>query len=252
MQKVTETLLEEKIRFKASELKSNFELILSQSHNYEAKGVWNSEMLFVCSLVSEIKPEHIIESGRARGQSTEVLARFLRGEIRFDSVELDSDTSDSRVAEARIKKLEPNMVNLHYGDSFVEIPKLIKQKGRRFLCIIDGPKGVAAIELMHCLLAHEKCLGVFMHDFSKNNPLRMYFHIRKFIQFTSEEEGFLEENKHLDSRCYTKNRKPYWKEKKGHLKSYGPTMIFIPKRENSEIKLSKPWRIILSLISKLV
>ena len=80
----------------------------------------------------------------------------------------------------------------------------------------------------------------------------MYFHIRKFIQFTSEEEGFLEENKHLDSRCYTKNRKPYWKEKKGHLKSYGPTMIFIPKRENSEIKLSKPWRIILSLISKLV
>ncbi len=44
---------------------------------FEERGILHSEMLAVCSICEELKTEVILESGRARGQSTLILAKYF-------------------------------------------------------------------------------------------------------------------------------------------------------------------------------
>lgn len=135
---------------------------------YEAKGVLSSEMLFMISCLSGKPLGRILESGRARGQSTLLLARALP-ETEIISIEFDPDSEDVSIANERLAGEEN--VTLLFGDARRELPRLVQEGDA---VIIDGPKMFRAIRLALSLLATKKVTHVFLHDVSKSTPERKF------------------------------------------------------------------------------
>src|SRR5205085_7197407 len=109
-------------------------------------GIWESEMFLFYAAVKPFAPKQILESGRARGKSTLILARCFP-ESRIISVEYDRQSENAPAAEAKLKN-ESN-VDLLYGDSREILPERL-QPGDAIL--IDGPKDFRALKLAVDLL----------------------------------------------------------------------------------------------------
>src|SRR6266566_2774039 len=122
-------------------------------------GIWESEMFLFYATVRPFAPKQILESGRARGKSTLVLAHCFP-EARIVSVEYDRQSENAAAAEAKLKSC-PN-VELLYGDSRKILPQRL-QIGDAVL--IDGPKDFRALKLAVDLLRTGKPSTVFIHDF---------------------------------------------------------------------------------------
>jgi hypothetical protein len=136
---------------------------------YERKGILNSEMYFLWLCAQAVQPRRILESGRARGQSTLILARcFPDAEI--ISVEYDPDSPDVPVAEARLRN-EAN-VKLLFGDATRMLPDLV-QSGD--IALIDGPKGFRGVRFALDLLAGGRVAQVFVHDTGPDTAERRFF-----------------------------------------------------------------------------
>jgi len=152
---------------------------------YEKKGILYSEMFFLYLASLDTKPERIIESGRARGQSTLILSRiFPRSQI--ISIEYDKISKDVEIAK---KRLAPcNNVKLLFGDASILLPKIL-QYGKNDIVLIDGPKGYKAIRLAIKALKYKNAKQIFIHDTS----------------FDTKERNFLEKN--LPSTIYSDNAK---------------------------------------------
>jgi hypothetical protein len=131
-------------------------------------GIWESEMFLFYAAVRPFAPKQILESGRARGKSTLILARCFPS-ARIVSVEYDRQSENAPVAEAKLKS-ESN-VDLLYGDSREILPARL-QKGDAVL--IDGPKDFRALKLAIDLLRTQKPCAVFIHDFPPNSPQRRF------------------------------------------------------------------------------
>ncbi len=131
-------------------------------------GIWESEMFLFYAAVKPFAPKQILESGRARGKSTLILARCFP-ESRIVSVEYERESDNAPAAEAKLKN-EPS-VELLYGDSWEILPKRL-QSGDAVL--IDGPKDFRALKLAIALLRTEKPCTVFIHDFPLNSPQRKF------------------------------------------------------------------------------
>jgi hypothetical protein len=131
-------------------------------------GIWESEMFLFYAAVKPFEPKQILESGRARGKSTLILARCFP-ESRIVSVEYDWQSENVPVAEAKLKP-ESN-VDLLYGDSREILPKRL-QEGDAVL--IDGPKDFRALKLAVDLLRTGKPSAVFVHDFPLGSPQRKF------------------------------------------------------------------------------
>src|SRR5205814_3386725 len=65
-------------------------------------GIWESEMFLFYAAVKPFAPEQILESGRARGKSTLILARCFP-ESRIVSVEYDRESENASAAEVKLK-----------------------------------------------------------------------------------------------------------------------------------------------------
>src|SRR6266513_6077270 len=126
-------------------------------------GIWESEMFLFYAAVKPFAPKQILESGRARGKSTLILARCFP-ESRIISVEYDQQSENAAAAEAKLKS-EPN-VDLLYGDSRTILPERL-QSGDAVL--IDGPKDFRALRLAIDLVHTGKPCAVFVHDFPLNS-----------------------------------------------------------------------------------
>lgn len=136
---------------------------------YERKGILNSEMFFLWLCAQAAPPKRILESGRARGQSTLILARcFPDAEIL--SVERHSHTPDAAVAAERLKN-EAN-VRLLFGDATRLLPALARPGD---LALIDGPKGLRGVRLALALLASRDLPMVFVHDTGPGTLGRLFF-----------------------------------------------------------------------------
>lgn len=135
---------------------------------YEAKGVLYSEMLFMLACLEGKDLSRILESGRARGQSTLLLARALP-KVQIVSIEYHAQSVDVPVAEARLRGL--GNVELLFGDARRLLPQLIVKDE---VIIIDGPKMFRAIRLALSLLATKKVSQVFLHDLSLDTPERKF------------------------------------------------------------------------------
>ena len=131
-------------------------------------GIWESEMLLFYTTVKPLGPKQILESGRARGKSTLILARCFP-ESRIVSVEYDRQSENATAAEMKLSN-ERN-VELLYGDSREILPQRL-QNGDAVL--IDGPKDFRALKLTVDLLRTGKPCIVFVHDFPLNSPPRKF------------------------------------------------------------------------------
>ena len=131
-------------------------------------GIWESEMLLFYAAIKPFVPKQILESGRARGKSTLILARCFP-EARIISVEYDRQSENAAAAEAKLKN-ESN-VDLLYGDSREILPNRL-EPGDAIL--IDGPKDFRALKLAVDLLHTGKPCAVFVHDFPPNSPQRKF------------------------------------------------------------------------------
>src|SRR6266699_3078309 len=96
-------------------------------------GIWESEMFLFYAAVKPFAPKQILESGRARGKSTLVLARCFP-DARIVSVEYDRQSENAAAAEAKLKLC--SNVELLYGDSREILPGRL-QPGDAVL--IDDP-----------------------------------------------------------------------------------------------------------------
>src|ERR1700730_975340 len=86
-------------------------------------GIWESELLLFYAAVQPFAPQQILESGRARGKSTLVLARCFP-EARIVSVEVDPHSQNAPVAEAKLKPYAN--VKLLVGDSRKLLPHYLQ------------------------------------------------------------------------------------------------------------------------------
>ncbi|HXY60888.1 MAG TPA: class I SAM-dependent methyltransferase, partial [Chthoniobacterales bacterium] len=131
-------------------------------------GIWESEMFLFYAAIKTFEPKQILESGRARGKSTLILARCFP-ESRIVSVEYERKSENALAAEQKLRK-EPN-IDLLYGDSREILPQKL-QTGDAVL--IDGPKDFRALKLAIELLRTQKPCAVFIHDFPPNSPQRRF------------------------------------------------------------------------------
>lgn len=134
----------------------------------EKRGVAHTEMFFVYALGASLKPRQILESGRARGQSTLVLSRCFP-DSRIVSVEMDESSSDAKFALERLSSLKN--VNLFFGDAREVLPAAM-QPGD--VVLIDGPKEFRAIKLALNLLRTGKPSLIFIHDFYAGSAERRF------------------------------------------------------------------------------
>lgn len=136
---------------------------------YERKGILNSEMFFLWLCAQSVKPTRVLESGRARGQSTLILARcFPDAEI--ISVEHDRNSPDVAVAAERLGN-EAN-VRLLFGDATRLLVDAAKPGD---IALIDGPKGFRGVRLALSLLGSGQLPLVFVHDTGPGSAERRFF-----------------------------------------------------------------------------
>jgi len=199
------------------------------SSKFEPKGIFHSEMLMVLALQHYYNIEHIIESGRARGQSTEMIARICQKyHLRFDSIEFDQDSPDVVVAEKRLKPFQL-FGALHYGDSFDILPNILTDN-KNTMIIIDGPKGVLGLKLGLSMLTHPNIKAVLFHDSHRDatdvRPI-LERHFQNQLLFSDDYE-WVEQFRSLDIDCwevekYNSGYFPY-KRKENKMRSYASTL----------------------------
>ena len=135
---------------------------------FEPYGIYHREMARILAVCRLLGIDMAIESGRARGQSTYVLAKYLgASRVETHSVEFSRD-AHATFAEDRLSIFGKNLI-LHYGNSFELIPRLLRSaQGRRIAILIDGPQGRRAIDLLsECTKASQEVRVGFIHDLQR-------------------------------------------------------------------------------------
>jgi len=196
--------------------------------DYEDKGILFSEMFFLLAAVGPGFSKRVLESGRARGQSTHVLGAMFP-DAKIISIEFDRDSPDAPIAEARLKPL--GNVELHYGDSR---KLLFDHLAPGSVAVIDGPKGFRAIRLAFQLLRTGKVKMVFIHDVYKGLATRRFLESRVPEAIYSDHEPYVQAYRKLDDRCWAyyaqepdARWKPHWFHGREQA-SYGATFACIP------------------------
>ncbi len=204
---------------------------------YEERGILHSEMLAVCGVCEALDVDVIIESGRCRGQSTLVLARYFeRSDCEIVSVELERD-ENADFAEARLASFAN--VELLFGDSGRVLPELIERfAGRRIALLIDGPKGIEALNLVHKAFAlSPDVAAAFVHDMRIDTPQRAAVAGYPFRAFHTDDEQYRRAFERLDDACLPAPGQEItmhtWRPfLKGHdaIPGYGPTLgVYLPR-----------------------
>jgi hypothetical protein len=156
------TLLDEAARL----LPRYRELIADLSH--EPKGIRRSELFFFYASVASLEPGRIVESGRARAQSTLVLSKLFP-QSAIVSLESDATSPDVEIATARLR--DCTNVECRFGDSLVLLPDLVEAGD---IVLIDGPKDFRALKLAFRLLRSGKPRAVFVHDLWLGSAARRF------------------------------------------------------------------------------
>jgi hypothetical protein len=212
-----------------------FQSIL-HSETYQPRGIFNSEALLLATVIKELDVKHIIESGRARGHSTNLLAKFFDdGELQITSIDFDKTSVDAQYSEQYLSQYKN--LTLLYGDSNQLITKNIRGD---CVVFIDGPKGDEAIQLAANLLDDKRVKAVAVHDLHKNTWHRNICEAVFSHYFFSDDVDYVERFKHLDDNCWEvlegTGEKPYQRYGKP-IASYASTLgIFF----NSEKPLVQP------------
>jgi hypothetical protein len=139
-----------------------------QETDYEDKGILYSEILFIAACLHNKNINRILESGRARGQGTLLLAKVFP-KTKIVSLEYDKDSDDVGVANKRLEGYKN--VKMDFGDSIKLLPKIAEFGD---VAIIDGPKMFVALRLAFKLLSANKVQHVFIHDLPPTDKCRQF------------------------------------------------------------------------------
>ena len=203
---------------------------------YEPRGILNSELPLIVAACRTAKIDVLVESGRARGQSTDVLSRYLAGAggLELYSLERKRD-ADAEYCEKRLAGRKG--LHLLYGDANFELPKLVRSlRGKRIAVLIDGPKGRAAVELMaECVAASNDVVLGFIHDmyrrrYGKPAPGRTACEALFPSAFYTEDEDYVALTRGADDAIWampSAGLSEPGKLKGGEIGSYGPTLAAI-------------------------
>jgi hypothetical protein len=162
---------------------------------YEEEGVLYSEMFFLSLCSSQFEPLRMLESGRGRGQSTELFAKLF-ADMPILSVELEGSSAAAEIAKKRLAPY-PN-VELLAGDAH----ELLHTKSKAGdIVLIDGPQGFKGLKLLLNLLATRKFELAFIHDIAVGTPERAF--LEKHLPSTvySDDPQFAEVCHDLDDRA---------------------------------------------------
>lgn len=131
---------------------------------YEHRGILHSEMALIIEVCRRLDIQVVIESGRARAQSTTMLAKYLP-DVEIHSIE-GRNGPDQIFGIERVAHLA-NVV-LHQGDGSLLLPRLCEAAApHRTAVLCDGPKGIAAVGVVEkCFRLPHVRLG-FIHDMRK-------------------------------------------------------------------------------------
>lgn len=160
---------------------------------HDLKGIRPSEGFFIYALFASDPPRRILESGRARGYSTQILARCFP-EAAVISIEFDEDSPDVAIAAQRLGA-EKN-VECRFGDARAELPRLLAADD---IILIDGPKDFRALKLALRLLRTGKPRAVFLHDLTDGIPVRRFLERHVASAFFSDAPQFLRRYSFLDN-----------------------------------------------------
>ena len=187
----------------------------------EYRGILRSEAFFVRGLCGP-SPKRIIESGRARGQSTYLLAKSLPN-TKIISIEYDKDSVDSQFALERLSKFEN--VQCLFGDSRKLIPELVEDGD---IVLIDGPKDMDALNLLAKLSNQVRLGGAFIHDAYQGSILRQWLSAYKPKLLYSDHYEYIRKYCHLDHNTQPEDLFSINDEPKS-CKSliYGGTFVFL-------------------------
>ncbi|MFT7616187.1 MAG: hypothetical protein ACI8Y7_001016 [Candidatus Woesearchaeota archaeon] len=202
---------------------------------YELKGMFNSELLAVAALIDTHNVDCIIESVRARGHSTEVIASYF-SKIPIHSVDYDKNQKGVVYSEKRLKHF--SNLRFHYGDSFDVVPRILRRvKAKSVAVVIDGPKGEDAILLALQLATFKQVKIIFIHDLAQSEFERYIAESIFEGSLYTDHVDFVKQFQSLDDDCWSMMKahqsKPYVR---GGIKtpSYGPTMgIIFPNSVNA-------------------
>jgi predicted O-methyltransferase YrrM len=182
------------------------------SLSHENKGIRRSELFFLYALAAPKNPPRIVESGRARAQSTLVLSRLFP-QSTIVSIESDPGSPDVAVAAERLRG--GKNVDCRFGDSLLLLPKLV-QAGD--VVLIDGPKDFRALKLALRLLGSGKPCAVLVHDLWLGSPARHFVDRHLPSTLLSDDPRWVERYAGLDSR-----KRPV-PESLGQRRAYGATL----------------------------
>ena len=161
--------------------------------SHESKGIRRSELFLFYALVAPLHPVRILESGRARAQSTLVLSRLFP-QTMIVSLESDAASPDVAVAAERLRDCEN--VECRFGDSIRLLPELPEPGD---VVLIDGPKDFRALKLALRLLSSGKPSAVFVHDLWLGSPARRFVDRDLRSALLSDDPRWVERHAALDS-----------------------------------------------------
>lgn len=143
---------------------NQIELSNIASEAYEARGILPSEMALIIHTMRKHKIELVIESGRARGQSTYMLGKYLPN-VKIISLETLL-SQDELFARERLRSFQN--VTLLMADSKAILPKIVNiYQDKRIGILLDGPKGEKAVNLLQKTFEYPNVIVGFIHDMRK-------------------------------------------------------------------------------------
>jgi hypothetical protein len=218
---------------------------------YEDRGIYNSELVLICSLMKMCGIKNVFESGRARGHSTYVLSEYLSKEINSKLVSVDYErNSDTEFSEERLSGYTATL--LKYGHANVLFKDVISSEIPRSLnyaVLLDGPKSLNALYLAARFIKSKHCPSViFIHDMRRyEGGAKPSFHRflcqtlfdRVFFSddfdispevIAADQSVFIQRgvNSRISNQPYVKNFLP--------TGSYGPTLaIILPSQRDKKV-----------------
>jgi hypothetical protein len=194
--------------------------------SHENKGIRRSEMFFLYANVAALAPQRIVESGRARAQSTLVLS-LLFPEAEIISIESDANSPDVAIAADRLRE-RPN-VSCRFGDARRELPEMVSSGD---VVLIDGPKDFRALKLALDLLSRKKPAAVFIHDLWPRSPARGFVDRHLRTALLSDDPEWVRRYAQLDGKSAPAPLSP------NERRAYGASMgCFFPGQENYRARL---------------
>lgn len=204
---------------------------------YEERGILHSEMLAVCGVSAAMGADVVIESGRCRGQSTLVLAKFFKGtKTKVVSIELEKD-ENAAFAEERLRPY--GHVELLYGPAAAHLPEILGRfPGKKVTLLLDGPKGLEAIALARTAMVNSpEIMATFIHDMRIDQPQRKAVMEEPFRTFFTDDPAYVREFGNLDEACLPRQGqgitmhtwRPFMKGN-DKIPAYGPTLaVLLPR-----------------------